>query len=110
MSNYRNILGFEAFKQRVIDLGLTTQNTYLFIRGHDLLNRVTIKILQYVGDPLYKNRIQEFKKVRDTKGLRDYDLHLKEKNYEMRLKENNNSFNASAFYQKIINNITEAFQ
>lgn len=50
---------FKAVEQRIKNFGITSQNTYLFFRGHNLYNSVTLPIVRSVSKQLRNNEIQK---------------------------------------------------
>ena len=55
---YDKLSEFQFFKEKLIELGLTETNAYLFIRGHDLLENVVLKLLKYIAEPFIKTEFE----------------------------------------------------
>lgn len=75
---------FQSLAVQLAQLGLTPQNAYLFIRGHELLNKVTLPLLKAVADPLVK---LEFEK-RGNEDKAAYQAYHKQYPFEKLLAEN----------------------
>ncbi len=95
---------FENFTRQLINLGLNNQNAYLFIRGHDLLEKVTLKLLKQVAAPIIEN---EFSKL-NNEDKAVYASYQKVNMFEKLLHQNITIENCD-FYEKIISDIREAF-
>jgi len=52
---------FEATEQRISAFGITPQNTYLFVRGHNLYDSVTLPIVRSVSKILKNNELEKIR-------------------------------------------------
>jgi hypothetical protein len=107
-TRYDALPEFLDFKLRLSELGLTEKNAYLFLRGHDILEKVVQKFLEGIAEPL-KNA--EFaRKIREVggEGAAQYQVHLTNNSFRNLLNTNTN-FTDCSFYQKIENDLREAF-
>lgn len=94
---------FEHFKKRLEVLGLNKETTFLFFQGKDgLKKKVVIPLMQAIGDPIYNEKLNNFKKIGDIEALKQYNFAVKSKNYETRLLESNRSFQTCFLYQKLL--------
>lgn len=100
---------FIAFKESILALGLTEQNAYLFIRGHDLLDKVVVKFLINIANPLRRAEFDRRKEGDDKEKLAQYNEHLKKNNF-WKLLKNNTNFTDCVFFQKIENDLRTAFR
>ncbi len=100
---------FSDFKLRIAELGLTESNAYLFIRGHDLKDKVIKKFLERIAEPLknteFENRIREI----GGEGAAQYQEHLRRNSFGNLLK-NNMNYTDCSFYQKIETDLRTAFR
>lgn len=108
--NYQSLTDFQNLKKRVTHLGLKQDNAYLFLRGHDLFDRVTVILMQTIGDPIVKAKFESFKSKGDKKSAKAYDLILKQKNYGEHLKDSNRSYKNSTFFERILTDFKNAFK
>jgi hypothetical protein len=106
---YQKQVDFKAFKQQLSALGLNKNNTYLFVRGHDLFDRVTIPLIKKIGEEVTKEKFESLKKAGDTEGLKNYADFLKRHTYETYLKHHNKTFQDHFLFQKLISDIKMAF-
>ena len=103
---YEANITFDSFKQRLTDLGLTENEAYLFMRGHDILDRIAVKLMQNLGDALTKTH---FGSLATNKEKADYYAYIKANSYEV-VAEKNREMHNCAFYQRIVQDIQMAFQ
>jgi hypothetical protein len=107
-SRYDTLPEFSDFKLRISELGLTEENAYLFIRGHDLKDKAVYKLLKNIAEPLKNAEFEIRKKDRSSVGIAQYKVHLKENNL-YHLLTNNINYTDCSFYQKIENDLRTAF-
>jgi hypothetical protein len=101
----------QEVKQNLEQKGITENNAYLFMRGHDLLNKPILQIVKQATNLLVQQMYAEFNQidkfaVRKTK-IENY------KNQQKRIKEalqEQTGFQEVIFYQKIIEDIQGAFE
>lgn len=105
LSILKDNTGFEDFIGQLAESGLTTQNAYLFIRGHDLLEKVTLKLLKRVAEPIIE---QEFSNL-SNEGKAEYTAYQKQTTFEKLLYQNLNIINCP-FYERIRADIQLAFE
>ena len=103
-SVYSENRGYKIFKKRLTVLGLTKENAYQFVRGHDILNKVTLPIMKYVGGSLTNKRYKNLKKNEEKAA---YQKYIKANSFEDALK-NNTSMHISYFYQRIVKDILDS--
>ncbi len=60
---YNKILDFKKLKKQITDLGVTPDNAYLFVRGHNILRNVAIPLMKHMGDEASKTHFKSLKKV-----------------------------------------------
>lgn len=108
--SYQTIPDFQNFKKRLTELGLNKDNAYLFLRGHDLFDRVTVKLMQAVCDPIVKAKFESFKSKGDKKSAKVYYSILKQKNYGEHLKQSNMSYKNTVFFERILSDFKNAFK
>ncbi len=105
---YGNLADFNSFLMRLNELGLTKNNAYLFVRGHDLFDNVTMKLMKFLG----YNQLQiEFDKLRKSENVHEISTRnklLKTKHFERHLLQNQ-SFQSNSFYKNIVSDIQKAF-
>jgi Protein of unknown function (DUF4435) len=99
---------FKSFKIRINELGLTQTNAYLFLRGHDLFEGVTIKLLKFLGYNLLQNKYAELKKLGRENEIENLNKLLKTKHFERNLRQNQ-SFQSHYLYKNIVSDIQKAF-
>jgi Protein of unknown function (DUF4435) len=99
---------FKSFKIRINELGLTQTNAYLFLRGHDLFEGVTIKLLKFLGYNLLQNKYAELKQLCRENEIENLNKLLKTKHFERNLRQNQ-SFQSNYFYKNIVSDIQKAF-
>jgi Protein of unknown function (DUF4435) len=99
---------FKSFKIRINELGLTQTNAYLFLRGHDLFEGVTIKLLKFLGYNLLQNKYAELKQLGRENEIENLNKLLKTKHFERNLRQNQ-SFQSNYFYKNIVSDIQKAF-
>ncbi len=104
LSDFQEESDFQVFIERCTDLGFTTQNAYLFIRGHDLLEKVTLKLLKWVAQPIVE---REFSNLNNEDKAIYYD-YQKLNSFEKLLYQNTNFDNCS-FYMRMIEDIRRDF-
>ncbi len=101
---FENTPEFQNFVTQLTDLGLTPQNAYLFVRGHDLLERVVLKLLKHVSGPLIQ---QGFARLAPLERA-VYDNYQKQHAFENLLSKNT-QFADCPFYLKITEDVQRAF-
>jgi hypothetical protein len=99
---------FIEFKKRLTVLGLDKHNAYLFLRGHDLFDRVTVKLIKSLGYNLLKLEFDKLTKLGRENEIEELNKLLKTKNIQKHIK-NNKSFQCSIFYEKIVSDFKTAF-
>lgn len=108
-TKYDVLQDFQDFKRRITVLGLSETNAYLFLRGHNLLENVVIKLLENLGLPI---RNAEFSRRRSLENgnqiAADYDSFLKQNSFE-NLLSSHTAFVESPFFQKIETDLRTAF-
>lgn len=107
---YQKQTNFKAFKSQLSTLGLNKNSTYLFVRGHDLFERVTMPLVKSIGDEMTKNRFQSFKIAQDTEGAKNYAHFLKNNTYAYYLKYQNKFYKEHFLFKKIILDLKIAFE
>jgi Protein of unknown function (DUF4435) len=105
---YELLADFNSFKTQLNELGLTQNNAYLFLRGHDLFEGVTIKLLKYLGYNLLQNRYAELKQLGRENEIENLNKLLKTKHFERNLRQNQ-AFQSHSFYKNIVSDIQKAF-
>jgi hypothetical protein len=106
---YKNQSDFKAFKKQLPALGLNKNNAYLFVRGHDLFDRVTLPLIKKIGEEITKEKFESLKKAGDTEGLKNYADFLKRNTYDSYLKHHNKSFQNHFLFQKNVSDIQKSF-
>ena len=106
---YDKLSEFQFFKEKLIELGLTETNAYLFIRGHDLLENVVLKLLKYIAEPFIKTEFERRIKENGHQSASEYQTYLKKHKFE-NLLSNHFSFQENDFFQKIESDIRTSFQ
>lgn len=101
---FENTPEFQTFVTHLTDLGLTPQNAYLFVRGHDLLEKVVLKLLKHIASPLIQ---QEFARLAPLERA-VYDAYQKQNAFENLLSKNT-QFKDCPFYLKIREDVQRAF-
>ena len=107
-NQYENSDDFYSFLKQLNDLGFNKNNAYLFLRGHDLFDSVTVKLLKFIGYNLLQIKYDELRKSNREKEITSLNKLLKTKHFEQHLKQNQ-SFQSNLFYQKIELDIHKAF-
>lgn len=107
--NYQIIPDFQNFKKRLTELGLNQNNAYLFLRGHDLFDRVTLKLMRTLNYLIAKKILETFNMKGDKKSATAFNESFKLINYGERLKENNLSYKNTAFFERILTDFKNAF-
>jgi Protein of unknown function (DUF4435) len=105
---YELLANFKSFKIRLNELGLTQNNAYLFLRGHDLFEGVTIKLLKYLGYNLLQNRYAELKQLGRENEIENLNKLLKTKHFERILRQNQ-AFQSNSYYKNIVSDIQKAY-
>ena len=100
---------FSDFKLRIAELGLTESNAYLFIRGHNLKDKVIKKFLERIAEPLKNVEFEHRRRQNGGEGAAQYQEHLRRNSFENLLKININ-YTDCPFYQKIENDLRMAFR
>ena len=93
---------FEPFKNHLNDLGLTEKEAYLFVRGHDVLDKVTMPLMKNIVKKRFAALISQEEKIA-------YDKQIKTQPYEV-VFQNNPQKHQCSFYQRIVQDIQRAFQ
>ncbi len=106
---YDELSEFQLFKQRLIELGLTETNAYLFVRGHDLLENVVLKLLKHIAEPIIKTEFERRIKENGHQSASAYQTYLKNHKFE-NLLSNHFSFQGNLFFQKIDSDIRTSFE
>ena len=106
---YCEITEFPIFKERLVELGLTETNAYLFVRGHNLLENVVLKLLKHIAEPIIKLEFERRIKETGHQSASAYQTYLKKHKFE-NLLSNHFSFMENAFFQKIESDIRTSFQ
>jgi hypothetical protein len=102
------------FKQQLEQLGLKPNNTYLFINGHLLYNRIVKKLLERVCNFLKSEKRQEYKKIAHTpqensQQCREYHNHTDLRKVECILLTHKN-YISCFLIQKIQSDVRRYFQ
>jgi Protein of unknown function (DUF4435) len=105
---YELLANFKSFKIRLNELGLTQNNAYLFLRGHDLFEGVTMKLLKYLGYNLLQNKYAELKQFGRENEIENLNKLLKTKHFERNLRQNQ-SFQSNSYYKNIVSDIQKAY-
>jgi hypothetical protein len=105
---YELLVDFNSFKIRLNELGLTQNNAYLFLRGHDLFEGVTLKLLKFLGYQILQNKYAELKQLGRENEIENLNKLLKTKHFERNLKQNQ-AFQSNSFYKNIVSDIQKAF-
>jgi Protein of unknown function (DUF4435) len=100
---------FSDFKLRIAELGLTESNAYLFIRGHDLKDKVIKKFLERIAEPLKNVEFEQRRRQNGGEAAAQYQEHLRRNSFDNLLKTNMNYTDCS-FYQKIKTDLRTAFR
>jgi Protein of unknown function (DUF4435) len=106
LNSYKANTAFEPFKQHLTDLGLIEKEAYLFVRGHDVLDRVFVPLMKFIGDDLTKTH---FTSLTTNEEKANYYAHIKAHNYDF-VAQNNSFMHTSVFYQRIVEDIQATFQ
>ena len=108
--NYQTLSDFQNFKKRIAELGLNQDNAYLFLRGHDLFDRVTIKLMKTINYLIAKRIFEAFKMKGDKKSAKAFDESFKLINYGEHLQRNNMSYKNTIFFERIMTDFKNAFK
>jgi hypothetical protein len=103
--HYNKTLDFKKLKKQVTELGVNSQNAYLFLRGHNVLRNITIPLMKYMGDNVSK---KHFKSLKTNTDKAKYQEHINANAYHI-VAQNNPYMPQSEFYNRIINDIKQAF-
>ena len=95
---------FQTFIEALTGRGLTSQNAYLFIRGHDLLEKVTLKLLKQVAEPIIQH---EFSTL-SSQEKAAYLTYQKQHAFVNLLYQNTN-ISGCPFYQRVMEDVRLAF-
>ena len=101
-NQYQLNASFEPFVTRLIHLGLTEKEAYLFVRGHDILDRVALPLIKSVVKSRFATLATSEEKIA-------YERQLKTHRYDD-IFQNNPKMHNCAFYQRIVQDIQMAFQ
>lgn len=107
-ARYDGLPGFSDFKLRISELGLNEKNAYLFLRGHDVLEKVVQKFLEGIAKPFKDDEFKRRIKEGGSESAAQYDAHTKSNNFGILLK-NNTNYTDCSFYQKIENDLRTVF-
>jgi hypothetical protein len=102
---YNQTLDFKKLKKQMTGLGVNPQNAYLFLRGHNVLRNIAIPLMKYMGDNASK---KHFKSLKTNAEKAAYQLHIRANPYDIAA-QNNPGIPNSEFYNRIINDIKQAF-
>ena len=91
-------------------MGLNRETAYLFIRGHDLFDKVTIPLLKEMGETITNKRFELLKIANNTEGVKHYDDFLKQHSYRTYLKQYNKAYQTHFLFTKIINKMRVDFE
>jgi Protein of unknown function (DUF4435) len=105
---YESIDDFNSFRTQLNELGYNKNNAYLFLRGHDLLDRVTIKLLKFLGYNLLQIKFDELRQLGNIHKITALNKYLKTKHFERNLRRNQ-AFQSNYFYKNIVSDIQKAF-
>ena len=97
---------FKPFKERLTTLGLDEKNAYLFVRGHDILDRVAVPLMKFLGDDLATTH---FSTLTTSEEKAEYYKHIQANIYDVAA-QNNPKMSTCSFYQRIVQDIRVAFQ
>lgn len=84
-NGYLQNRAFKNFKKRLTVLGLNKENAYQFVRGHDILGKVTLPIMKFVGGSLTNQR---YKSLKTNEEKAAYQQHIKANSFEHALQNN----------------------
>ena len=101
-ATYLQYVDFEPFKNRLTDLGLAEKQAYLFVRGHDVFDRVALPLMKDITKA-------HFSTLATNEEKRVYDNQIKIHPYPV-VAQLNPQMSASPFYQRILKDIRAAFQ
>ena len=107
-NQYEKSDDFNSFLKQSNELGFNKNNAYLFLRGHDLFDSVTVKLLKFIGYNLIQIQFEELKKSSRENEIASINKLLKTKHFEQKLKQNQ-SFYRNLFYKNIESDIHKAF-
>lgn len=107
-TQYDSVPEFVAFNTRISKLGLTEENAYLFIKGHDIKGKVVKRFLEAVAKPFISAEFERRNKESGSDGAAQYQDHLNDNSFDNLLK-NNINYTDCSFYQKIENDLRTAF-
>ena len=102
LTPYQEDADFQTFEKRLNELGLAKENAYLFVRCHDILDRVVVPLLHHISDAHFAVLTTNEEKV-------NYKNHLESIVYSEIIRENS-AFTDCLFYQWIVRDIQIAFQ
>lgn len=107
-NQYESIDDFNSFLIRLNELGFNKNNAYLFLRGHDLFDKVTIKLLKFLGYNILQIKFDELRQLDNVHEIKNLNKQLKTKHFEQHLLQNQ-SFQSNSFYKNIVSDIQKAF-
>jgi Protein of unknown function (DUF4435) len=105
---YESIDDFNSFRTQLNELGFNKNNAYLFLRGHDLFDKVTIKLLKFFGYNLLQIKFDELRQLGNVHEITTLNKLLKTKHFERNLRQNQ-AFQSNSFYKNIVSDIQKAF-
>jgi Protein of unknown function (DUF4435) len=107
----QNLSIINTFRQQLSEKGLTPETAYLFARGHDVLNSVFLPILKIVQEEMKSRKLLELETIEDErlKNAAKKEYRMNVINVHTCLLENRN-FTDNFLFQKIQDDIREAFQ
>jgi Protein of unknown function (DUF4435) len=105
---YGNLADFNLFLMQLNELGLTKNNAYLFVRGHDLFDNVTMKLMKFLGYNLLQIQFESLRQSGRENEIENLNKQLKTKHFERNLRQNQ-SFQSNSFYKNIVSDIQKAY-
>jgi uncharacterized protein YcgL (UPF0745 family) len=105
---YGNLADFNLFLMQLNELGLTKNNAYLFVRGHDLFDNVTMKLMKFLGYNLLQIQFESLRQSGRENEIENLNKQLKTKHFERHLRQNQ-SFQSNSFYKNIVSDIQKAY-
>lgn len=92
-----------AFAYYLETLGLSSDSTYLFFRGHNVKNEVVLKLLKKLAKPITNAQYA----TKNREGIAIYQQHLQTNSFEKLLVEND-GFSEFHLYKLLVSEITQA--
>lgn len=100
LARVQTMPAFQHLVQQLTTLGLTPQNAYLFVRGRDLLQKVTLPLLKAIADPLVKLEFENLK----NEDKAAYQVYQEQNSFDKLLAENP-QIETCPFYSKIVEDL-----